>query len=555
MTEEYINIIVNNEVMSIVPKTTVGEALHADKNPEIIGGLISNDVVGLNTTLSVPVNLYPVFRNSREGRQIFNRTCSLLLDYILAVHFKNYRFQVGQAFNQGCYYELVDVEEGTAEDIDFIKLAEEIDKAVGEAIISNLKFTTKVHNVETACVLLNDRSGSMIRLLETWPYSQVPIASLNHFHVIQYGPIAPSTSYCRGIRISAYEKGIFLQFNSKQAAPPVPNSNMRLFSAYRENRNWNKMIGVATVGDLNEAILSGRINDIIRLQEGLHEKKIIQIADQIAERKNKLRLICIAGPSSSGKTTFLKRLSVQLKVAGLDPVTISLDDYYRNIEDRPMDEHGNIDYEALECLDIPLLTEHLQTLADGGKVMAPRYDFEAGKRAPESKSIPLQLNDNQILLIEGIHGLNPAIADAVPTSARFRIFVSALTQLIIDEHTRIPTSDARLLRRIVRDRRYRGTSAADTIDRWPSVRRGEQRNIFPFQENCDVMFNSALVYETAVLKTFAWRYLLEVPRNSPARVRAQPLLRFLDLCVPIFPDDIPSNSLLREFIGGSNFAY
>ena len=528
MTEEYINIIVNNEVMSIVPKTTVGEALRADKNPDIIGGLISNDVVGLNTPLSVPVNLYPVFRNSREGRQIFNRTCSLLLDYILAIHFKNYRFQVGQAFNQGCYYELVSTEEGLSKNIDFTKLAEEIDKAVSEAIISDLKFTTKIHNVETACVLLNDRSGSMIRLLETWPYSQVPIASLNHFHVIQYGPIAPSTRYCKGIRISAYEKGIFLRFNSKQAAP-VPDSNMCLFSAYRENRNWNKMIGVATVGDLNEAILNGRINEIVRIQEGLHEKKIIQIADQIAERKNKLRLICIAGPSSSGKTTFLKRLSVQLRVAGLDPVTISLDDYYRNIEDRPMDEHGNIDYEALECLDIPLLTEHLQTLAEGGKIMAPRYDFEAGKRAPANKFIPLQLKENQILLIEGIHGLNPAIADAVPTSARFRIFVSALTQLIIDEHTRIPTSDARLMRRIVRDRRYRGTSAADTIDRWPSVRRGEQRNIFPFQENCDVMFNSALVYETAVLKTFAWRYLLEVPRNSPARVRAQPLLRFLDL--------------------------
>ncbi|MGM9992874.1 MAG: uridine kinase [Candidatus Bruticola sp.] len=554
MTEEYINIIVNNEVMSIVPKTTVGEALHADRNPDIIGGLISNDVVGLNTPLNVPVNLYPVFRNSREGRQIFNRTCSLLLDYILAVHFKKYHFQVGQAFNQGCYYELVSIEDESTDQINLVKLAEDIDKAICEAIASDLKFTTKVHSVETACVLLNDRSGSMIRLLETWPYSQVPIASLNHFHVIQYGPIAPSTRYCRNIRILPYERGIFLQFNRKQPTP-VPKSNLRLFSAYKENRNWNKMIGVATVGDLNEAVLNGRISDIIRLQEGLHEKKIIQIADQIANHKDKLRLICIAGPSSSGKTTFLKRLSVQLRVAGLDPVTISLDDYYRDISDRPVDAQGNIDFEALECLDIPLLTEHLQTLADGGKVMTPRYDFEAGKRAPASKFTPMQLKSNQILLIEGIHGLNPAIADAVPAKARFRIFVSALTQLIIDEHTRIPTSDARLLRRIVRDRRYRGTSAADTIDRWPSVRRGEQRNIFPFQENCDVMFNSALVYETAILKTFAWRYLLEVPRNSPARVRAQPLLRFLDLFVPIFPDDIPSNSLLREFIGGSNFSY
>ena len=553
MAEEYINIIVNNEVMSIVPKTTVGEALHAQENPEIIGGLISNDVVGLSTPLNVPVNLAPVFRNTREGRQIFNRTCSILLEYILAVHFKNYHFQVGQAFNQGCFYELIDTEDGST-DVNLEKLAADIDKAICEAIDSDLKFVTKIHSVETACVILNDRSGSMVRLLETWPYSQAAVASLNHFHILQYGPIAPSTRYCKGIRIVPYPQGIILQFNRKRPIPN-PKDNARFISTYHDNRNWNKMIGVSTVGDLNEAVLDGRISDVIRMQEGLHEKNIIKIADQIAQRRDKLRLICIAGPSSSGKTTFLKRLSVQLQVAGIDPVTISLDDYYRNIDERPRDSQGNIDFEALECLDIPLLTQHLQTLAEGGEVLEPHYDFKLSRRVTEDKFTPLQLKPNQILLIEGIHGLNPAITDAVPEQARFRIFVSALTQLIIDEHTRIPTSDARLLRRIVRDRRYRKTSAADTIDRWPSVRRGEQRNIFPYQEHCDVMFNSALVYETAVLKTFAWRYLLEVPRNSPSRVRAQPLLRFLDLFVPIFPDDIPSNSLLREFIGGSNFSY
>lgn len=549
MAEDLINIVVNNEIFSIAPNTTVKEVLHAENNLDIVGGLIGGGIVGLDMPLAVPVNLSPVHRNTREGHQIINRTSSFLLEYIMASRFPKYHFQVGQSLNQGYYYELLNIAEFP--DIDLEALADEIDKAVNEAIEADIHIDSHFYNVETACVLLKDNRGAMIKLLNAWPYNSVPLAKIDSFYAIQYGVMAPSAKYCKGIKIIPFEGGFILQFR-KQVKP---SGNYHLMKTFRENRAWNKMIGVATVGDLNESILNGHISDIIRMQEGLHEKKIIQIADTIAANRDKLRLICIAGPSSSSKTTFLKRLSVQLSTAGIQPVTISLDDYYADRSLMTPEQRNNLDLESLEALDVDLLREHLQKLVDGERILAPHFDFSTGTRVAPEKFTPHQLLPNQMLLIEGIHGLNPAIADSVPEESRFRIFVSSLTQLVIDEHTRIPTSDTRLLRRIVRDRRYRGTSAAKTIAMWPKVRRGEINYIFPFQEHCDVMFNSSLVYETAVLKTFAWRYLLEVPQNDPARVQAQALLRFLDLFVPIFPDDIPTNSLLREFIGGSSFNY
>jgi len=419
---------------------------------------------------------------------------------------------------------------------------------------SNLSLDRREVAVEEACLVLADPSGSMTRLLDAWPFPHVPVVELCGFVAIQHGPFAPSTSYARGVHVVPFPRGMILQF-SRDAPRPDPARSRRLVAAYRESREWNQMIGVATVGDLNEAILQDRIDEVIRVQEALHEKKIVQIADVIAEQRDRIRLVCVAGPSSSGKTTFVRRLSVQLQVTGVQPVIVGMDDYYQDRSKTPRDRDGHYDFEAVEALDVPLLSQHLEALVEGREVLMPRFDFEAGQRAPESRWRPLRLKPNQILLIEGIHGLNPMLTELIAPEAKYRIFVSALTQLVIDEHNRIPTSDGRLLRRIVRDRRYRGTPAASSIEMWPRVRRGEQRYIFPFQEQCDVMFNSALVYEAAVLKTFAWRYLLEVPRENPARIEAYPLLRFLDLFVPIFPDHVPSNSVLREFIGGSGFNY
>lgn len=551
MTEPTIPVIINGEPRMVVANTTISDILEAQNNRDIVGALLNHDVVGLNTTITTTVKLSPVYYHQREGREILNRTYTHLLESIFARHFDNLHFQIGQALHQGFYYELLDWV-GPEPDLD--QVAQKLDALVNESIEADLPVKEMVANVESACLLLTDKRGSMLRLLETWPSSYVPIVQLGGFCAIQHGPMAPSTGYCKGIKIVPFPKGIILQF-SRNALTPDPAKSRQLVTAYRESREWNRMINVATVADLNSAILEDRIDDVIRVQEGLHEKKFVQIAETIASRRKDLRVICVAGPSSSGKTTFVKRLSVQLKVAGIQPVVIGLDDYYRDRSECPRDASGKMDFEALDALDIPLLTQHLKMLVDGAEIQVPRFDFTTGSRVPESKFQPLRLEKDQMLLIEGIHGLNPVITDSVAPQSRFRIFVSALTQLIIDEHNRIPTSDGRLLRRIVRDRRYRGTPAAGTIEMWPRVKKGEQKWIFPFQEQCDVMFNSAIIYEAAVLKTYAWRYLLEVSREDHSRIQAQSLLRFLDMFLPLEPKSVPSNSVLREFVGGSDFVY
>ena len=551
MQDTTIPVFVDGELRTIRPGTPVTDLLGGGRDPDIVGALLNHDVVSLDTPLTVPVTVTPVRRRQREGREIVRRTATHMLESVLARHFPSLHFRIGQSLHQGYYYELLD---WTGPEPNLEEVAAETDRLLVEMVEADLPLEHREVTVEEACLMLADPGGSMTRLLDAWSFPQVPIVELSGFVAIQHGPFAPSTGYARGIRVVPFPRGMILQF-SREAPRPDPARSRRLVAAYRESREWNRMIGVATVGDLNEAILEDRIEEVIRVQEGLHEKKIVQIADAIAERRGHVRLVCVAGPSSSGKTTFVRRLSVQLQVTGIQPVIIGLDDYYRNRSETPRDADGKPDFEAVEALDVPLLSQHLEALVEGREVRIPRFDFETGSRVPEARWKPLKLESNQILLIEGIHGLNPALTALVPAEAKFRIFVSALTQLVIDEHNRIPTSDGRLLRRIVRDRRYRGTPAAGSIEMWPRVRRGEQRHIYPFQEQCDVMFNSALVYEAAVLKTFAWRYLLEVPRQDPARIQAYPLLRFLDLFVPIFPDHVPSNSVLREFIGGSGFTY
>jgi uridine kinase len=301
--------------------------------------------------------------------------------------------------------------------------------------------------------------------------------------------------------------------------------------------------------------LNGKVGELVRIAEGLHEKKIARVADEIYRRRPRLRLVLVAGPSSSGKTTFAQRLGTQLRVNGIDPVSLSLDNYYVNREDTPIDDDGHPDFEALEAIDLELFHRHLKDLLAGNEVATPRFDFVHGRRKDASDWVPMRLEENQVLVVEGIHGLNEKLTETVPQAQKYRIFISALSQLAIDDHNRIFTADARLIRRIVRDRRYRGFTAERTLQLWERVRRGEARWIFPFQEDADVMFNSALVYEPAVLKTYAERFLLQVPRTSPAYPEAFRLLKFLSMFVPIFPDEVPYTSILREFIGGSAFNY
>ncbi|MEE8390124.1 MAG: nucleoside kinase, partial [Anaerolineae bacterium] len=322
----------------------------------------------------------------------------------------------------------------------------------------------------------------------------------------------------------------------------------QLTAIFREYGEWLRLLGVESVSGLNETIANGRIRETILVSEALHEQRIAQIADLITRSQDEIRLVLIAGPSAAGKTTFSKRLSVQLLAHGIRPFPLAMDNYFVDREKTPRDEQGNYDFETLEALDLPLFNQHLLALMRGEAVQLAHFNFHTGRR---EKGETVQLGPDHIIIIEGIHGLNPRLIPSIPRVYTFRIYISALTQLNIDRHNRVPTTDTRLLRRIVRDAIYRGYTAEETLNRWESVRRGEKRHIFPYQEHADVIFNSALAYELAVLKPLAEPLLLQVEPSSPRRVEAKRLLTFLQWFEPCGPDLIPDNSILREFIGGS----
>ncbi len=382
--------------------------------------------------------------------------------------------------------------------------------------------------------------------------SRVNIYSIGGFEDYYYGYMVPDTGYIRYFDLELYQGGIMLMLPDSSDPKTVQKFEPKdkLFQVMKEADVWGRKLQVPNVGALNQCISSGGMNELILVQEALMEKKIGDIAEMIASRPDK-KFVMIAGPSSSGKTTFSHRLSIQLRAKGLTPHPIAVDNYFVNRVDSPRDENGNYNYEALECLDIKLFNENMSDLLAGKRVQLPVYNFISGER--EYRGDYLQLGEEDILVIEGIHCLNEKLSYSLPRENKFKIYISALTQLNIDEHNRIPTTDGRLIRRMVRDARTRGASAQDTIRMWPSVRKGEKENIFPYQEDADVMFNSALVYELSVLKQYAEPILFSVPRDSAEYVEAKRLLKFLDYFLGVSSEDIPRNSIVREFIGGSCF--
>lgn len=382
--------------------------------------------------------------------------------------------------------------------------------------------------------------------------SRVNIYSIESFEDYFYGFMACHTGYVKYFDLQLYDEGFVLILPRKETPdkldPFVPQN--KIFSVQKESQEWGEKMDVATVGDLNGKLTREGVRSILLIQEALQEAKISDIAQQIKERGN-VKFVMIAGPSSSGKTSFSHRLSIQLMAHGMRPHPIAVDNYFVNREDTPLDEFGEKNYECLEAIDVELFNENMLALLSGEEVELPVYNFVTGKR--EYKGDYLKLGKEDILVIEGIHGLNGRLSYALPKESKFKIYISALTQLNIDEHNRIPTTDGRLIRRIVRDARTRGTSAKETIARWPSVRRGEEENIFPFQEQADVMFNSALVYELACLKVYAEPLLFGIGKDEPEYEEAKRLLKFFDYFVPVPSEEVPNNSLLREFIGGSCF--
>lgn len=430
--------------------------------------------------------------------------------------------------------------------------ARSIQKRMEELAKANLPITKRSLDTDQAAKYF-DRIGfkGKKELFQFRRESKMNIYSLDGYDNYFYGYMAPSTGYISAFLVSAYQHGVVLQIpKRKQTEEIVPfTPQPKLFHVMQRSREWTKTMGVDTVGALNDEITHGNINHLILLQEGLQEKLLADIADEIVS-KNK-RIILIAGPSSSGKTTFSHRLSIQLQIAGLTPHPVSMDDYFLDRELSPRDENGNYNFETIASLDVDLLTKHINQLLDGEEIDVPSYNFITGKR--EYHGHKLKIGEKDVLVMEGLHGLNGTLTNEIPEDAKYRIYVSALNQINLDEHNRIPSSDGRLLRRIVRDAMTRGNDARETISRWDSVRKGEEDNIFPYQEEADVMFNSAQIYEIAVLKQYAEPLLFAVPRDCPEYQEAKRLLKFLEYFLNIPSEAIPKTSLLREFIGGSCF--
>ena len=373
-----------------------------------------------------------------------------------------------------------------------------------------------------------------------------------------YSSLVPSTGYIKKFDIVKYYDGLLLQIPNKNDPEKIEEliKQEKMLEVFQEHHRWNEILGISTVGDFNIACNEGHAIDLINVSEALQERKIVKIADEISARQegqDRIKLILISGPSSSGKTTFSKRLSIQLMTNGLKPYPISLDDYFVNRKNTPLDENGNHDYESLYAVDLPFFKKQLDTILEGGEVELTKFNFATGTR--EKSGTKFKLEDNMILILEGIHALNPELTPNIPSDNKYKIYVSALTTILLDKHNYIPTTDNRLLRRIIRDSKYRGSSAEATIARWPSVRAGEEKWIFPYQENADAMFNSALLFELAVIKDHIEPILRKVPNNCPEYSEAHRLLHFLSYFVSIQDTELPPTSLLREFLGGSSFNY
>ena len=370
-----------------------------------------------------------------------------------------------------------------------------------------------------------------------------------------YGHLLPSTGYISTFGLITYFNGLLLQIPKPKNFGKLQKlvERKKLFGIFQEQKEWAEILNVSTIGNLNNFNLMKRSGDVIKISEALHEKKIAEIANMIYALDGDLKIVLVSGPSASGKTTFSKRLGVQLAVNGLRPYQISLDDYFVDREKTPIDEFGEYDFESLDAIDIEFFNQQILELLEGKEINLPGFDFQLGKRVESGKKLKLKSGD--ILVVEGIHGMNPGLLTHIDRKYTFNIFISALTQISFDEHTHVSTADNRLLRRIIRDSKYRGYAACETLKRWPSVRRGEEKNIFPFQENADVMFNSATLYELAVLKKYAEPILKHVPENCDEFVEANRLLKFLSWFKLIEDNEIPPTSLLREFLGGSSFVY
>lgn len=550
MADNELRINLNGKEMIVKKGTRVEDliqGLKGKKDSIIVAVLIDNEIRELTYRLENDCKINFVDLACEDGLRIYERGLKFLLIKAVKDLFPEYELQIRHSVSRGIFFEILDYHV-TPED------AVRIERRMRELVEMNIPFIKVTGSIDEARkIFLKRGREDRHRVIENREKDYVTLYIFDNIEDYFYGYMVPSSGYLKLFAVEADNGGIVLILPKKEnpnVLPDVPIPR-KLFNIFTEYGEWINILGVGDVGKLNDVIENGGLKDLVLIAEALHEKKIAQIADLIKHQQPQKKVIMIAGPSSSGKTTFAQRLSIQLKVNGLKPLNISVDDYFVDKTKTPLDEDGKPDYEALKAVDLHLFNQDINTLINGGEVGIPSYNFQKGMREYNGKK--MKMVEGEVLVIEGIHCLNPGLTSEVKQENKFNIYISAITSMRIDRYNRIPTTDLRLIRRMVRDNRYRGTPAPRTIDLWPSVRKGEEKNIFPFQEKADAMFNSSLIYDLPMLKPMALPLLNKITKDMPQYAEARRLIEFLSYFVSAPTDLVPANSILREFIGGSLF--
>lgn len=545
----------NNDTQRAFPMGITLEEIAAEMDIRltlpVCGALVNNKLKELSFAVVKSKSVEFVDLLHPDGRRMYIRSLLFVLYAAVREVFPDVLLDIEHGISKGYYGELRGLGRPLNES-DVFAIQQEMQKIISR----DYPFEKRGLPTEEAVAVFRKQGlEHKARLFEQQGTLYSYVYFMNGLANYYYGHLLPSTGMISNFGLDLYYDGILLRVPDPMDFKSLLDSvkQDRLFSVFQEHKDWAQILKVSTIADLNEIIDRGRGGDVIKISEALHEKKIAEIANMVYQRRGEVRLILVAGPSSSGKTTFSKRLGIQLAVNGMKPHMISVDDYFVDRENTPLDEKGNHDYEALEAIDVAFLNQQLLELLNGKEIEIPRFDFQTGKRVFNGHKLHLGAQD--VLIIEGIHCMNPALLPKIDPGTTFRVFISALTQVSVDEQTHISTSDNRLIRRMIRDSKYRGYSAQETIKRWPMVRNGEEKNIFPFQENADVMFNSATLYELAVLKKFAYPLLQGVTENQEEYSESTRLLKFLFYFRQLDETEIPPTSLLREFLGGSSFVY
>jgi uridine kinase len=512
----------------------------------VVGAVVNGHLRELTYPIVMDASVQPVTMSEADGMRIYRRSLTFLLEMAFRELFSKGKLNIDHSVASGGYYcQVVGRAPLSASELASLQ------GHMQDLVDSDLPFSRQEVPLAEAIEYFKSRGyEDKVQLLAHRQKDYLTLYKLGERMDYHHGYMVPATGYLRWFDLTPTNGGFTLRFPRRHKPTellPLPDYP-KLLATFRQYGDWLARLGIDNVGALDDAIQAGRGKEIILVSEALHEQHVADIASQIAARSGQIRLVLIAGPSSSGKTTFSRRLSVQLLALGISPFPLELDNYFVDRDLTPRDENGQFDFETIDALDLPLLAKHLEAMVAGDKVQLPKYNFKNGMR---EKGETIQLHRGQFIILEGIHGLDPRLIPESLSREAFHIYVSALTQLNLDRHNRVSTTDTRLIRRIVRDARERGYSAAQTISRWESVRRGEKRHIFPFQENADIMFNSALVYELAALKPLAEPLLRQVPFGTPEYIEAKRLLAFLEWFLPLGSDLIPENSIVREFIGGS----